>query len=81
VIFVNGDILTMKGEQPEYVEALAIGQGKILHAGSTSGALRYNTSRTKLYNLRGKTLLPGFVDAHSHIGTLGYSVTLCNLFP
>lgn len=43
--------------------------------------LRYNTSRTKFYNLRGKTLLPGFIDPHSHVGSLGYAVTLCNLFP
>lgn len=80
-IFTNGDILTMKEDQPEYVEALAVGQGKILHAGSMIEALKYNTSRTKLYNLKGKTLLPSFVDPHSHISLLGYSVTLCNLFP
>jgi predicted amidohydrolase YtcJ len=60
---------------------LAVAKGKILHAGTMLEALRYNSSSTKLYNLRGKTLLPGFVDPHSHVGSVGYVVTLCNLFP
>jgi predicted amidohydrolase YtcJ len=71
----------MKGEEPEYVQALAVARGKIIYAGSMKEVLKFNTSSTKPYNLEGKTLLPGFVDPHSHISSVGYAATLCNLFP
>lgn len=80
-IYFNGDILTMAGQVPSYVESLAVGKGRILHAGPLTQSLKYNGSKTNLYNLRGKTLLPGFFDPHSHIGTVGFAVTLGNLFP
>lgn len=81
VIYYNGDILTMKGEKPQYIEALAIGSGKILHAGTFFQAVGYTGAQTKLVNLRGKTLLPGFFDPHSHLSGTGLAVTLAYLSP
>lgn len=65
VIYVNGAILTMAGPRPTYVEALAVKNGKISFVGSKSDALKLQGS-AKVVDLGGKTLLPGFLDAHSH---------------
>ena len=64
-IYFNGDILTMNDKQPQ-VEALAIKDGKILAVGSKDEVFKLKDSKTQLVDLKGKTLLPGFIDPHSH---------------
>ena len=66
VIYHNGSILTMAGAEATYVEALAVKDGKIAFAGSKSNALKMKGDVTKIVDLGGKTLLPGFIDGHSH---------------
>jgi predicted amidohydrolase YtcJ len=70
----------MSGDKPSYVESLAVAKGRILHAGPLAQSLKFNGTKTRLENLRGKTLLPGFFDTHSQKGTVGFAVTLGNLF-
>ena len=65
-IYYNGSILTMAGPAPSYSDALAIQGGKIVFVGSTDAAMQIKGTETKLIDLGGKTLLPGFIDAHSH---------------
>lgn len=65
-IYYNGSILTMAGTEPIYVEALAVKDGKIALAGSKDAALKMRGDSTKVVDLDGKALLPGFLDAHSH---------------
>jgi predicted amidohydrolase YtcJ/heat shock protein HslJ len=65
-IYHNGSILTMAGAEPTYVEALAVKDGKIAFVGSKSTALKMKGDATKIVDLGGKTLLPGFIDGHSH---------------
>lgn len=65
-IFSGGSILTMAGPTPVYVEALAIDDGKIIAAGTREDVLQTKGDTTKFVDLDGKTLLPGFIDAHSH---------------
>ena len=67
ILYFNGDILTMRGDQPTYVEQLAIKEGKILHAGTAAGAKAFQGPATITVDLAGKTLLPGFIDAHGHL--------------
>jgi predicted amidohydrolase YtcJ len=65
VIFRNGAIYPMTTEgQP--VEALAIGGGKILAAGSASDVATLAQAATKIVDLRGRALFPGFIDPHHH---------------
>lgn len=66
VIYRNGAILTMAGESPAYVEALAVRDGKIAFAGSEETALKMKSEGTRVIDLRGKALLPGFIDSHGH---------------
>ena len=65
-IFHGGRILTMAGDKPAYVEALAVKDGTIVFAGSKDKALGLKGDATKVVDLQGKALLPAFIDAHSH---------------
>lgn len=66
-IYVNGDILTMASKDPTYVEALAVADGKIAFVGAKDEALKLKGDATKLVDLKGHTLLPGFIDGHGHM--------------
>ena len=66
IIFNNGAILTMDTDRP-IVEAIAIKGEKIEAIGSDEEILALQTPRTVLVDLAGRTLMPGFVDAHTHI--------------
>jgi predicted amidohydrolase YtcJ len=62
----GGDILTMEGDAPAYVEALVVKDGLIAFVGTKAEALKRAGARAKRYDLNGKTLLPGFIDPHLH---------------
>jgi predicted amidohydrolase YtcJ len=65
-IYSGGDIVTVNDAQPT-AEALAVKDGKILAVGSTAEILRdYRGPATNTVDLAGNTLLPGFIDPHSH---------------
>jgi hypothetical protein len=80
-IYYGGDILTMVGNKPQYVQRLAVTDGKIVYAGSAKGLGGLKGAGTKVVNLNGKTLIPGFVDAHSHYASVGIQATSANLLP
>ncbi|MBF6609650.1 MAG: amidohydrolase [Chryseobacterium sp.] len=80
-IYYNGDILTMEGDEPQYVEAVAVKDGKILFAGSLQEVNQYKGSETTMNDLQNKTLLPGFIDAHGHIWNAGFQAVSANLLP
>jgi predicted amidohydrolase YtcJ/heat shock protein HslJ len=56
----------MEGDDANYVEAIAVKDGKIVFVGTKAEAEKLKGDSTKMNNLVGKTLLPGFLDAHSH---------------
>lgn len=65
-IYLGGDIVTMNDAQPA-AEAIAVRDGVILAAGSRSDVESlYKGPGTTVVDLGGKTLLPSFIDAHSH---------------
>jgi predicted amidohydrolase YtcJ len=66
-IYFGGDILTMAGDSPEYVEALVVTDGSISFLGTREQAFRHGSESTEKIDLKGLTLMPGFVDAHSHL--------------
>jgi hypothetical protein len=65
-MYYGGDILTMEGDQPMYVEALVVKDGSIVFAGPKSEAMQQAGKGHRMVDLEGKTLLPGFIDPHSH---------------
>lgn len=67
-IYLNGTILTMSGPDPaKTAEALAVKGEKILDVGSKDVLLKkYQSKKTKIHDLNGATLLPGFISSHMH---------------
>jgi predicted amidohydrolase YtcJ len=66
-VYFNGDIITMEGDSAVYVEALVEKEGKITYVGNKAGALQLAGQDAREVDLGGKTLLPGFIDAHGHM--------------
>ena len=64
LVFFGGPILTMT--EPAEVEAVAVAGGRILAAGTRASVRRFCTPATRHVDLAGRTMLPGFIDAHSH---------------
>lgn len=77
-LYFNGDIVTMAGEQPQYVQSLLVENGKITFVGDLSEAKRIAPNSQQI-NLDGKTLLPGFIDAHGHAYNAGFQAIAANL--
>jgi hypothetical protein len=62
-VYSGGDILTMAGEQPAYVEALAVKDGKISFAGSKAEADKLIGKATLEVNLQGATVIPAIASS------------------
>ena len=74
-LYFNGDILTMEDEL--YVEAVLVKNGKIVKVGSKEDLIKLCSKYTKMINLDGKTLMPSFIDSHSHF--TGYANSLLQI--
>jgi predicted amidohydrolase YtcJ len=78
-ILLNGRIYTLDSRQP-WAEAVAISGGKILAVGSVKDISSYRNSSTKVIDLGGRLVLPGFTDCHIHFmdGSLGLTQVILN---
>jgi len=84
VIFVNGDIYPAahtsfvwasafeKPHLPGRVNALAVANGKIIAAGSNEEIQKLKGPKTQVIDLGGHFVMPGFNDAHVHLGSGGF---------
>ncbi|MGP4905109.1 amidohydrolase [Psychrobacter faecalis] len=79
-VYYNGDIITMEGEQPQMVEALVTQAGKIAYVGNLNKAQSKYKNAAQV-NLNSKTLLPGFIDPHSHFDMVSNTMGQANLNP
>ena len=65
MIYLGGDIITMDENNP-MAEAVAVKDGLILAVGPKDDVLKTKGAATQIVNLGGTTMLPGFIDGHSH---------------
>lgn len=79
-IYFNGDILTMATKDPSYAEAVAVEDGRIAFIGTKDEAMKLQGEATKLVDLQGHTLLPGFIDTHGHMVYFGKNMIDADLF-
>ena len=70
-IYYNGVVVTMDAAAPE-AQAVALSGTKILAVGANDAVLKHRGTSTKVTDLKGKTIVPGFIDAHSHLAAYGY---------
>ena len=73
-IFRNGVLWTGR-DGPEGSTALAVAAGRIVAVGSEHDVLNLQDPQTRIVDLEGCSLLPGFVDAHAHIWKIGHLLT------
>jgi len=65
VIYYNGHIVTLSASRPD-AQAVAIRGSRFLLAGSDAEVRKSAGPNTKLIDLRGRTVLPGLNDSHTH---------------
>lgn len=66
-IYFGGNIITVDAANP-VVEAVAVRGGRIAAAGSLADlSARNRGASTRMVDLAGRTMLPGFIDPHSHL--------------
>lgn len=78
VAFLNANVLTLASRRPE-AQALAIGQDRILKTGTNRKILSAVGKDAIVWNLHGATVLPGFVDCHTHLVAYGLELFGANL--
>lgn len=81
LLYVGGDIVTVDEQQPE-AQAVAVRRGIIVGVGTRADIeKRFKGPRTRLVDLGGHALLPGFIDSHSHLAQHEMSWGTPNLSP
>ncbi|MBN8844940.1 MAG: amidohydrolase [Sphingomonadales bacterium] len=65
-LYRGGPIVTMDGDTPQTVEAVVTRDDRIVFAGKEAKARRAAGKQAVVHDLGGATMLPGFIDAHSH---------------
>lgn len=71
--FINGKIYTVNEKQP-YAESVITAMNKIIFAGDNNDAKKLIDNNTEVIDLKGKLLLPGFIDNHTHFIIGGFTL-------
>lgn len=77
-IYSGGPILTINDSAPD-AEAVAVKDGRIIAVGSMGDVNTHKGDDTQLFDLSGRTMLPGFVDSHGHVVMGGLQALSANL--
>jgi len=77
-VFLDGEIHTLT-DPDETFEAVAVRSGEVVRLGSTYDVEFLAGTETEVVDLEGRVLLPGFIDAHTHMETLGRSLVNADL--
>lgn len=79
-IFIKGKIYTVNPAQP-FAEAVVVEGNKIVFVGSTDDAMSRIDDRDEIIDLKGKLMIPGFIDNHVHFSAGGYYLLGLDLRP
>jgi predicted amidohydrolase YtcJ len=78
IVFKNGNIYTANDKAP-HAEAIAVKADRIVFVGTNAAAQKYVGSNTRVVDLHGNTVLPGFTDSHQHLSGVGQREMTLNL--
>lgn len=70
LIFYNGPVLTV-APRDKTESGVAVKSNRIIYVGDSDEALTFADGKTKLIDLKGRSLIPGFIDSHLHTAVLG----------
>jgi predicted amidohydrolase YtcJ len=71
-VFINGQVVTVN-KNNDVAEALAVRDGRILYVGGMAGVKPFAAGAGELVDLKGRSLIPGFTDAHEHVLVRGFN--------
>lgn len=78
LVFTNGNVVTVDESLPS-AEGVAVRDGRILAVGSTAEMDAHIGPDTRVVDLAGRTLVPGFIEGHGHYVRLGESKLILDL--
>jgi len=73
-VYINGKVVTVD-KKFSIKQAVAVSKGKIVAVGTTKAIEKYVGKKTKVVDLKGKMMLPGINDSHTHVSDLGKVLT------
>jgi predicted amidohydrolase YtcJ len=78
IVFKNGNVYTANDKSPK-AQAIAVKDDRIVFVGSNVAAQKYVGPNTRVVDLKGNTVLPGFTDSHQHLSGVGQREMTLNL--
>ena len=78
IVFKNGNVYTANDKSPK-AQAIAVKADKIVFVGTNAAAQKFVGPGTRVVDLKGNTVLPGFTDAHQHLSGVGQREMTLNL--
>ena len=76
--YINGTVITME-DDALYAEAVCAENGKIFAVGDQDEIMKLYKEQDEIIDLHGGTLLPGFIDGHSHFVGVANAMRQCDL--
>lgn len=78
MVFLNGVVYTADAGQPR-AQAVAVRGGRVVFVGSTREAETLIGGDTRVVDLEGRTMIPGMIDSHGHLTSLGSALRIVDL--
>src|ERR1044071_5107169 len=78
IVFKNGNIYTANERSPK-AQAIAVKGDKIVFVGTNEAAQKFVGTNTRVVDLKGNTVLPGFADSHQPLSGVGQREMTLNL--
>lgn len=78
IVFLNGVVWTVNPDQP-WAEAVAVKEEKILEVGTSLHIKKLVKEHTRVIDLEGSFLVPGFIDSHTHFLDGGFALSSIQL--
>lgn len=79
-VYFGGPIVTVDDKAPS-AEGVVVRNGKIAFVGAKAAAIKLGSKGAELVDLKGHTLVPGFIDGHGHMSAVGLQALSANLLP
>src|SRR5215217_2287715 len=78
IVFTNGNVYTANDKAPK-AQAIVVTGDQIVFVGTNEEAQKFAGAKTRVVDLKGNTVLPGFTDSHQHLSGVGQREMTLNL--